>query len=127
MAIVKLDQVANADDLPTKHVPVPEWGGDVIVRAFTSTQRDYYQKNHVRRIGTGDDVTLEVNNCHAWIVCNCCMDDNGDRLFKDSDMAMLGRKNGEIIARIAKEVIDISGIGDKPVKDAEKNSETTQP
>jgi len=39
MALSK-DQILSARDFKTKEVPVPEWGGDILVRSLDGAGRD---------------------------------------------------------------------------------------
>ena len=41
--ILTRDEILESEDLATETVSVPEWGGSVIVRALTGTERDAYE------------------------------------------------------------------------------------
>ena len=42
------DLILKADDIQTREVEVPEWGGTVLIRALTGTERDAYEAEAYR-------------------------------------------------------------------------------
>ena len=49
-ALLTKEQMLAADDIKSERVEVPEWGGDVMVRGLTGTQRDAWEASmSVRR------------------------------------------------------------------------------
>ena len=49
MAILTIDQILQASDLPRETVPVPEWGGEVVVQGLSRAQFEAIHK------AVGDD------------------------------------------------------------------------
>ena len=45
------EDILKAEDLPTEEVPVPEWGGSVLVRGLTGRERDLFETSMMVRQG----------------------------------------------------------------------------
>ena len=43
MGVLTREQILKADDMTTERVPVPEWGGEVLVKSLTGRQRDEFE------------------------------------------------------------------------------------
>ena len=43
MNILSKEAILAADDLPREKVNVPEWGGEVLVRTMSGTDRDAFE------------------------------------------------------------------------------------
>src|SRR5690242_16498434 len=97
MSLLKRDQILASEDLKTQVVPVPEWGGDVIVRALRGIERDAYESSFVPE---GDKEKFDSTNMRAKLVSRCCVDEQGNRLFSDEDALALGQKNAAALDRI---------------------------
>lgn len=124
------DAILGADDIKTETVPVPEWGGDVIVRGLTGDELDAYQAG-IRQLrprldGRGMEVVLVPDNARAKLLVKCLLDDDGQRLFADNDAPALGRKNGAVVDRLYDVAAALSGISDEAQEDIEGNSEAGQ-
>lgn len=122
MSILTADAILQADDLKRKTVNVPEWGGDVVVRELTGTERDSYEAQQTVR--KGDRVEPNPIGFRARLVVRALVDENGNRLFKDTDAPKLSEKNGAVLDRLWDEIALLSGLVATAVEDAEKNSET---
>ena len=49
--LLSKDQILSADDIQSQRVPVPEWGGEVMVRGLTGSQRDQWEAGLTVRRG----------------------------------------------------------------------------
>lgn len=121
MALTK-DQILEVSDLVTETVPVPEWSGDVIVRTMTGTDRDAFENSLVKIDASGKAVQ-SLENMRVKLLVVTLVDDNGNRLFDEGDIAMLGRKSTAAIERVYSVAARLNGIGAKAEAAAAKNSE----
>ena len=108
------EAILQAEDFVYDDVECPEWGGTVRIRSLSGAQRVTLKK----AIDNGQDDVDEML-CVMAIV-----DDDGNRIFNQKQIAELSRKNTKAISRVAIRVLEISGMRnpDKAVADAEKNS-----
>lgn len=120
--ILTKDQILEAADLKTETVPVPEWGGDVIVRTMTGTDRDAFE-NSLFSIDAGGKQVQNLDNMRVKLLAMAIVDEAGNRLFDSGDIAMLGRKSSAAIERVYAVAARMNGIGAKAEVDAAKNSE----
>ncbi|MFJ2004820.1 hypothetical protein [Streptomyces chartreusis] len=121
--------ILEAEDVQIKSVDVPEWGGEVLVRGLTGIERDAYEAG-IQQIRPKPDGTKEVvfvrDNARAKLLVKCLIDDNGTRLFKDTDAPALGKKNGAVIDRLYDVAAELSGLSDGADREAEGNSDAAQ-
>lgn len=115
MTILSRDQILGAEDLPTRDVPVPEWGGTVRMRGLTGSERDAYEAS-VRQF-KGDRMVVKLENVRARLVAMCLVDEEGQRLFTDQQAKELGRKSGKILDRLFDEAAKLSGLSEEAVEE----------
>ncbi|MEU3281768.1 hypothetical protein [Streptomyces antibioticus] len=118
-------QILEADDTKTEPVDIPAWGGEVLVRGLTGAERDAYEAS-IQQIRPKPDGTKEVvlvrDNARAKLLVKCLVDEEGNRLFKDTDAPALGKKNGAILDKLYDVAAELSGMGDAAEKEIEGNS-----
>nr|NDG08537.1 hypothetical protein [Oxalobacteraceae bacterium] len=78
MNILSKDAILAADDLPRETVIIPEWGGEVLVRTMSGTDRDAFEASLLEKDG-------RMENVRARLVALTLCDSQGDRLFDDSE------------------------------------------
>jgi len=134
MTILTLDQIAKADDLPTKTVFVPQWDGSVVIRALTKQQQmDIYAASEVN--GLADEALTQLNLLVESIVEPSLSRDNIGLLQSKSadaldvilgEIFILGAMDQEAVARKRMEFQDESGVVDGVLlgEDVENVSET---
>lgn len=115
--ILTRQQILEADDLATRDVDCPEWGGTVTVRTMTGTQRDRWEADRVTKDG-------EVNrvNIRSQAVALSLVGEDGELLFTEADVDALGRKSAKALDRVFDVVMKLNGIGAADVEEMEKNS-----
>lgn len=113
MALTKAGILA-ASDITTETVKVPEWGGDVLVRGLTGSQRDAYEEGCY--VGQGKDRRTSFKNLRARLVALCVVDEQGARVFDDADAAALGDKSAAALDRIFDVAQRLSGLTAKDVE-----------
>jgi hypothetical protein len=112
--LLSRDAVLAADDRASEVVEVPEWGGSVQVRALSGTERDQYESAGVTwgRDAKGAPIVAALNtdNLRARLVALAVVDEEGNRLFSDKDVAALGAKNAQVLNRLFEVARRLSGL-----------------
>ncbi len=116
MSTLTRDMILRAVDIRTERVDVPEWGGAVIVRGMTALERDTMLKAVDPKADHISDSELK-----AFLCAHCIMDEHGNSLFSDQDIATLQTKNPAILDRISNRVLSLSGVGSESVEAIAKN------
>ena len=106
MTILTKQAILSAQDLKTEDVAVPEWGGDVRVRTLTGTERDAFESGLVAKDGQRD-----LANLRARLLSLAIVDENGARLFSETDTALLGGKSAAALDRLFEVAQRLNGIG----------------
>lgn len=121
MTLLSKADILGADDLPTRDVVVPEWPrpdgspGTVRVRGLTGQGRDAFEMKMAAGQKSGHSADVDFR---ATLVVRCIVDENGERLFTDKEVAQLGRKSGAALDRVFDAVRDLSGITQGAKEDA---------
>ncbi len=121
MALLTRDEILQAQYLPTEQVHVPEWGGDVLVRALTGAERDAFEQSIVDQ--RGKDTRMNLRNIRAKLVALTVVDGDGKRLFSDADAKLLGQKSASALDKIFEVAQRLSGLRDEDVEELAKNSD----
>ena len=103
------DDILKADDLSQETVPVPEWGGEVIVKAMTGAERDDFECAIHR------DGIKNFDNIRARLCVMSIVDESGKKVFSPADIEELGQKNGKALDRVFGVAKRLSGIGKKEI------------
>lgn len=122
MSLLTREAILAAPDLPTESVSVPEWGGTVLVRGLTGTERDAFEAESFA--ARGKDVEINRVNLRARLVTRTIVDDAGKRVFTDQDIAILGSKSAAALDRVFEVSSRLSGLGARDVEDLAKNSDS---
>ena len=124
MAILSREAILAASDIQEEIVPVPEWGGEVIVRGLSGTQRDQFEASVVKQKGKSTELNLK--NVRAKMIALSVVDEHGNRIFSESDVAALGAKSARALQRVWEKARELSGLSDEDVEELAKNSESDQ-
>lgn len=114
MAILTKQAILAADDLPRELVNVPEWGGDIFVRALTASERDAFENELTVRHGTKVEVTLI--DARAKLCARTICDETGKRLFTDAEVLALGSKSAAVLTRIFEIAQRLAGLSPAEVE-----------
>lgn len=115
-------EILASRDIKAEIVYVPEWGGDVLVQALTGTERDLLEQSTIEQRGR-TNIRNNFGNFRAKVVALSCVDEDGTRLFSDSDVAALGRKSAGALQLVYNKAAELSGMTDRDVEDLVGNSE----
>lgn len=124
MSLLTREQILAAADIPTERLAVPEWGGDVLVRGMSGTERDAFEASIVATEGKKTRVKME--NIRARMAAQCMVGEDGKRLFSPADVELLGKKSAAALNRVFEASQRLSGLADKDLEELEKNSGSAQ-
>lgn len=108
--------ILDAPDIETKDVHVPEWNTTVHVRGLTSMERDAFEVEGLTEAGP------DFKNLRARLCARCIVDDQGQRVFGDEDMVLLGNKSAAALDRIHAVARRLSGISKEDMDELGKGS-----
>lgn len=123
MALLTREQILTVKDIETEIVPVPEWGGEVIVKGLSGADRDKYETSLYDQ--QGKKMKIKLDNVKARLVAYSVVDENGKRIFSEADIVELGKKSAKALNRIADVSQKLSGVTKEDMDDLTKNSEAT--
>ena len=120
MSFLSRDAILGADDFEYESVNLPEWGGEVRVRAMTAQQRARWE-GQMAEIHQSNKGFEKFGQAAIQIVVWCVVDEDGKPVFTDKDVAALGRKSSAPISRIREVVMRLSKMGPDDVEAAEED------
>ena len=113
--------ILGASDLKHEDVPVPQWGGTVRVRTMTGLERDEF-----RAAISTEEGGVPVGKFAVALLVATLVDESGNRLFSQDDMAALQAKSAATLDAPAAVAMRLNGLGGTAVAEAAKNSEADQ-
>lgn len=90
--VLNRDLILQALDLKREVVPVPEWGGDVILSELSAADRIKFGA----AMGNEDDQQVFVARALTWFI----VDEGGDRVFTEGDSGVLAGKSLPVLQRL---------------------------
>lgn len=108
------EDILSVQDIMTKAVDVPEWGGTVYVRNLSGKDRDAWEL----LFANGNPV-----NVRATLVAKCACDESGERLFGDTDITELGKKSAAGLDRIFEAATKLNRIAPGDLEELAGNSD----
>ena len=117
------DAIFSKHDIIAESVDVPEWGGKVRVKALTGRERDEYEAALIDQ--KGKKTTVNMTNARARMAMMAVVDEQGQRLFAESDIPMLSTKSAAALDRIFDVARRLAGLTDQDVEELEGNSAGT--
>lgn len=127
--LLTANEIIAAKDLAEERVDVPEWGGEVILRSLSAFDRESVEAETTTTETTFDSdgrmrflPHIDQVKARAKFLARAIVDENGNRIFDDSQMEGLAKKSNVVIARLYLRAQELSGMTPQAVEDAEKNS-----
>ena len=118
------EQILKAEDLPTETVLVPEWGGEVIVRTVSGTEKDAHEAKSLQ--DGGKDGKFDLVNFRARLCAMVMVDEKGKRLFSQSEIKLLGAKSAKALDRVYEVGARLNSFNKADVEELAKNFEAAQ-
>lgn len=115
MTILTKDQILQADDKRTQTVAVPEWGGTVIVKTLSGTERDQFEES-ILAGGKRD-----FKGVRAKLVALSIIGEDGERIFTFEEAELLGAKSSRALDRIFGVAQKLSGFTTKDMEELTEN------
>lgn len=121
MDLLTRSDILDAPEADTifEDVSVPEWGGVVRVRALNGTERDRFEESLFT--GKGRKRKMTMANARARLVALSVIDQAGDSLFTEQDIAALGRKSAVALDRVFSVASRLAGITDRDMEEITEN------
>lgn len=113
--LLSREAILNVNDIKTEEVPVSEWGGVVMVKGLSGTERNDFEQSLISK--KGKDVQMNMKNATAKLVALSVVDEDGKRIFQDADIESLGRKSGAALSRVYAVASRLSGLSDDDMKE----------
>lgn len=114
--LLNKSDILNADDSTFELVNVPEWGGTVKVTVMSGFARDRFESSIIGKNGGINSVNIRAKLAAATIV-----DEAGELMFDEKDIAKLGMKSCAALDRIFAAAQRLNLITDKDVENLAKN------
>lgn len=112
------DQILAASDRPREKVDVPEWGASVFISTMSGAERDAFESEIVTL--HGKKTRLNLQNIRAKLVVRTLVDETGQRIFSDADVAELGKKSSSVLSRLYEVAQRMNGLREEDVEELGK-------
>ncbi len=118
------EKIRAVDDASAEEYEIPEWGVTVEIRSITARARARFVASIANPDGTTNVTDPERIEGMWWhVISQTCYDPaSGELVFEDSDQEWLFERNATVVNDLASRAMEISGLGDKAVDEAGKDS-----
>ena len=118
------EKILGSDDIKKELVSVPEWGGDVYVRMMSGAERDNFEQKMGRK--RKEHIDGFISNIRARLCVETIVNEKGEKLFTDADIAELGSKCAIALDRLFDKAQRLNGFTEEDIKELEKNLGSSQ-
>lgn len=112
--LLNKEQIFASQDVKTETVSMPEWGGEVTIKAMSIGDQIEFERLNKKSKDTSN------------IVCNtlmyCCIDEKGERLFTEEDLKHLEKKSFRAIEKLFKACLELNALSADSLEKEAKNS-----
>jgi hypothetical protein len=108
MNTININQIKSANDVKTRKVDVPEWGGHLFVKEFSGKQRDEFDSAVAKKSKNG--VVADVTGLRVLMCILACCDEARNAIFSKQDADALGEKSAAVLQRIFDAASELNGM-----------------
>ena len=112
------DDIFKADDLPTKDIDIPKWGGTLTIRTLTGAERDQFESAFVNQD------QIDIRGLKARLIQLTVQNGDGQPMFTKADLQKINSKSASVIDRIFQVSQSLSGLTKEDAEEMVKNSGT---
>lgn len=116
MSLLSKEQILSTSDAKTVSLYIEEWGGDVIISTMSGHARDQFEASLVGKNGG-----TNLQNIRAKLAAATIVDEQGNLMFTDKDVAALGKKSAAALDRVFSASQKLNRISDGDVEELAKN------
>lgn len=116
------EQILSNKSFRSKTIEIPEWGGEVRLKAMSGADREAMESVVYEDVGGKLQMKKGVSYMAEMLLRTWC-DDDGNLLFKPDEINLIQEKDSVILARIFKVAAEVNGLSGDEEKVIEKNSE----
>ena len=109
------DDIFKADDLPTKDMDIPEWGGTLTIRTLTGAERDEFENAFVNQD------KINIRGLKARLIQLTVQNGDGQPMFTKADLQKLNSKSASVIDRIFEVSQRLSGLTKEDAEELVEN------
>jgi len=114
MPILTVDQIVNAPDVKTEEMLIPEWGGSILVKGLT--QAEVHAAREASKVAEEiDEQRLAMSMFLAGVL---------EPKITPDYYELLRNKLAGPVNRVGKKILQLSGLDEKTVKEAESKFRT---
>lgn len=111
MALLKKKDILNAN-YKQKDVYIKELDGEVRIRELAIGDQLEFEAKY-----TGKNSEQVVYG----LILNCCIDENGEKLFEESDLVSLKKQSASIIIELLQEILALNSMTEEEIDSIAKN------
>ena len=113
MALLSKKKFLESNEYEYKDVYIKQLDGEIRVRALSIKDQLAFEET-----ATGNDDQSELM---FQLILKCCIDEDGELMFKEEDVNNLKEKSADIIVTLFKSILSINNINQEEIDNIAKN------
>lgn len=114
------NDVTSNKKISITEVEVPEWDGIVCIKELTIEERLAFDAKYTDSEGKFKNVN-DPEMIYE-LLRKCLVDEDGNKLFEDSDVEIMKQKSGPVMQRLFLKVININYLSQLSIDETKKKS-----
>jgi hypothetical protein len=116
MAILSIAEIMEVQDITERKIPIPEWGGEVVVRSISHRQMRDLKKRVAKEVGD-DDEERQNDEVEKQIFLEGLVNPK----ITDEEFEHILNKSSSAVMKILNGILGASGGEENAVNEEEKN------
>jgi hypothetical protein len=110
--------------LRVEKVDVPEWGGSVLVKEMTASERDRFEASLLKNTWDGKGKEMSTEDIRAKLCALVIVNAKHEPIFREADIPALGSMSAGALDRVYAVAMRLSGLSKGDVEELAKNSQS---
>lgn len=117
-------QILESSDVEYEVIDAPKWGGKVRIRSLSGHDRAKFEMAIKPVVSENGKTGGKTPNWRELLVAMSIVDADGNLIFEEKDVAVLGKKDAGTLDKVVEAVMKLSGISQRDAETYQGNSET---
>lgn len=113
MALINKEQFLQNTACEHKDVHIEELGGEIRIKAMSIADQIKFEEESAN--------TKNQNELIFQLILNCCIDENGEKLFEQEDLEIIKERSAPVVIKLFQEILKVNKLDEEEIDKLAKN------